>query len=124
MRRRMGVFRLDPFAMHENGGRGIPPTWAGGVARPHDKPGEIIEWQASLHYPLIPEDLQDVWTMSPKSESRELMTPNWDYPDEEVYGDSDTSVTTSPTEPYSSPVHLHGESNISMLEQGEVLTQP
>ncbi|KAJ7031992.1 hypothetical protein C8F04DRAFT_1396904 [Mycena alexandri] len=48
MRRMMGVFRLNPFAMHAHGGRGILAPWAGGEARPLDEEPRIFEFQLEL----------------------------------------------------------------------------
>ncbi|KAJ7741961.1 hypothetical protein DFH07DRAFT_49649 [Mycena maculata] len=48
MRRMMGVFRLNPFAMHAHGGRGVLAPWAGGEARPLDEEPRIIEFQLEL----------------------------------------------------------------------------
>ncbi|KAJ7118665.1 hypothetical protein C8R43DRAFT_89198 [Mycena crocata] len=49
MRRMMGVFRLNPFAIHAHGGRGVLAPWAGGEARPLDEPPRIFEFQ--LEFP-------------------------------------------------------------------------
>ncbi|KAJ7468070.1 hypothetical protein FB451DRAFT_1369117, partial [Mycena latifolia] len=48
MRRMMGVFRLNPFAMHAHGGRGVLAPWAGGEARPLDEEPRIFEFQLEL----------------------------------------------------------------------------
>jgi hypothetical protein len=48
MRRMMGVFRLNPFAMHARGGRGVLAPWAGGEARPLDEAPQIFEFQLEL----------------------------------------------------------------------------
>ncbi|KAJ6582903.1 hypothetical protein DFH09DRAFT_1437371 [Mycena vulgaris] len=48
MRRMMGVFRLNPFAMHAHGGRGVLAPWAGGEARPLDEEPCIFEFQLEL----------------------------------------------------------------------------
>ncbi|KAJ7269639.1 hypothetical protein C8J57DRAFT_317624 [Mycena rebaudengoi] len=48
MRRMMGVFRLNPFAMHAHGGRGVLAPWAGGEARPLDEEPQIFEFQLAL----------------------------------------------------------------------------
>ncbi|KAJ6557959.1 hypothetical protein B0H19DRAFT_1261530 [Mycena capillaripes] len=48
MRRMMGVFRLNPFAMHARGGRGVLAPWAGGEARPLDEEPRIFEFQLEL----------------------------------------------------------------------------
>ncbi|KAF8162439.1 hypothetical protein K438DRAFT_1985093 [Mycena galopus ATCC 62051] len=48
MRRMMGVFRLNPFAMHARGGRGVLAPWAGGEARPLDEEPLIFEFQLEL----------------------------------------------------------------------------
>ncbi|KAJ7359623.1 hypothetical protein DFH08DRAFT_1038563, partial [Mycena albidolilacea] len=48
MRRMMGVFRLNPFAMHARGGRGVLASWAGGEARPLDEAPQIFEFQLEL----------------------------------------------------------------------------
>jgi hypothetical protein len=44
----MGVFRLNPFAMHARGGRGVLAPWAGGEARPLDEAPQIFEFQLEL----------------------------------------------------------------------------
>jgi hypothetical protein len=44
----MGVFRLNPFAMHAHGGRGVLAPWAGGEARPLDEEPRIFEFQLEL----------------------------------------------------------------------------
>ncbi|KAJ7108702.1 hypothetical protein C8R44DRAFT_937843 [Mycena epipterygia] len=54
MRRMMGVFRLNPFAMHAHGGRGVPEPWAGGVARPLDEEPRIFEFQLELAEEMVP----------------------------------------------------------------------
>ncbi|KAF7351370.1 hypothetical protein MSAN_01568500 [Mycena sanguinolenta] len=48
MRRMMGVFRLNPFAIHARGGRGVLAPWAGGEARPLDEEPRIFEFQLDL----------------------------------------------------------------------------
>ncbi|KAJ7247920.1 hypothetical protein B0H12DRAFT_1235155 [Mycena haematopus] len=48
MRRMMGVFRLNPFAMHARGGRGVLAPWAGGEAGPLDEEPLIFEFQLNL----------------------------------------------------------------------------
>ncbi|KAJ7649321.1 hypothetical protein B0H17DRAFT_1102274 [Mycena rosella] len=48
MRRMMGVFRLNPFAMHAHGGRGVLAPWAGGEARPLEEEPRIFEFQLEL----------------------------------------------------------------------------
>ncbi|KAF7360191.1 hypothetical protein MVEN_00747800 [Mycena venus] len=48
MRRMMGVFRLNPFAMHAHGGRGVLAPWAGGEAGPLDEEPRIFEFQLEL----------------------------------------------------------------------------
>ncbi|KAJ7100030.1 hypothetical protein B0H15DRAFT_998852 [Mycena belliarum] len=48
MRRMMGVFRLNPFAMHARGGRGVPAPWAGGEARPLEEEPRVFEFQLEL----------------------------------------------------------------------------
>ncbi|KAJ6487748.1 hypothetical protein C8R45DRAFT_1213785 [Mycena sanguinolenta] len=48
MRRMMGVFRLNPFAIHTRGGRGVLAPWAGGEPRPLDEEPRIFEFQLDL----------------------------------------------------------------------------
>jgi hypothetical protein len=49
MRSMMGVFRLNPFAMHSGEGRGIvAPTWCGEEAHPLDEEPIIFEFQVDL----------------------------------------------------------------------------
>ncbi|KAJ7441761.1 hypothetical protein B0H11DRAFT_2251821 [Mycena galericulata] len=56
MRRMMGVFRLNPFAMHAHGGRGVLAPWAGGEARPLDEEPRIFEFQLELEDEEEPDD--------------------------------------------------------------------
>ncbi|KAJ7061006.1 hypothetical protein C8F01DRAFT_1253479 [Mycena amicta] len=62
MRRMMGVFRLNPFAIQmqkgENGSRS-DCTWAGGEARPLDEPPRVFEFQLALDQPFLPEYGED-----------------------------------------------------------------
>ncbi|KAJ7185798.1 hypothetical protein C8R46DRAFT_1342990 [Mycena filopes] len=58
MRRMMGVFRLNPFAMHAHGGRGVLAPWAGGEARPLDEEPRIFEFQLELTAPELAPPLQ------------------------------------------------------------------
>nr|GAT59264.1 predicted protein [Mycena chlorophos] len=59
MRRMMGVFRLNPFAIQLQKGQRPPSktdcTWAGGEARPLDEPPRVFEFQLALEQPLLPE---------------------------------------------------------------------
>ncbi|KAK7012716.1 hypothetical protein R3P38DRAFT_3324078 [Favolaschia claudopus] len=48
MRRMMGVFRLNPFAMHTQGGRGVLAPWAGGEAGPLEEEPLIFEFQLEI----------------------------------------------------------------------------
>jgi hypothetical protein len=49
MRKMMGVFRLNPFAMHNAGGRGITaPTWDGEEAGPLTEEPQLHEFQVEL----------------------------------------------------------------------------
>ncbi|KAJ7204843.1 hypothetical protein GGX14DRAFT_698748 [Mycena pura] len=61
MRRMMGVFRLNPFAI-QGGRKGTGAaaaadacTWAGGEARPLEEPPQLFEFQVVLERPLLPE---------------------------------------------------------------------
>lgn len=46
MRKMMGVFRLNPFTMHHDGGRGISsPTWNGEEVGPLDEEPRLFEYQ-------------------------------------------------------------------------------
>ncbi|KAJ7634608.1 hypothetical protein FB45DRAFT_909340 [Roridomyces roridus] len=57
MRRMMSVFRLNPFAMHTQGGRGVLEPWAGGEARPLEEEPRIFEFQLDL----LPEEEEELY---------------------------------------------------------------
>lgn len=61
--------------MHENGGRRVLPTWAGGVARPHERNKEYIDWEFALVAPLIPPELENIWRIPSDAENKESPTP-------------------------------------------------
>jgi hypothetical protein len=70
----MGVFRLNPFAIHSGAGRGvIPSSWYGGEARPLDEEPVTLEFQLEL----------DVQLGSPQEKLRAFS------PDFELEGDHD-----------------------------------
>ncbi|KAF8155585.1 hypothetical protein B0H34DRAFT_502405 [Crassisporium funariophilum] len=49
MRQLMGVFRLNPFAMHSGEGRGVLPSpWFGGEARPLEEEPSVFEFQLEI----------------------------------------------------------------------------
>lgn len=48
MRKMMGVFRLNPFSMHEGGGQAI--TWIGEEAGPLEEEPQIFEFQLDIGY--------------------------------------------------------------------------
>jgi hypothetical protein len=74
MRKMMGVFRLNPFAMHSGAGRGVvSSSWYGGEARPLDEEPVTFEFQLELDDPLG----------SPKEQLRPFS------PDFELEGDRD-----------------------------------
>jgi hypothetical protein len=120
MRSMMGVFRLNPFAMHTGEGRGmVAPTWCGEEARPLDEDPIIFEFQIELedsvtHVPEQPKE--PLRSFSPdfelhqehdqrdqhdwpeyRSESNYTSTPpTWelDYPPSEDHFSSTESVST------------------------------
>ncbi|KAH7913326.1 hypothetical protein BJ138DRAFT_1111586 [Hygrophoropsis aurantiaca] len=47
MRKMMGVFRLNPFSMHEGGGQALA-TWSGEDARPLEEEPQMFEFQLDL----------------------------------------------------------------------------
>ncbi|KAG0706942.1 hypothetical protein DFH29DRAFT_899269 [Suillus ampliporus] len=49
MRKMMGVFRLNPFSMHEGGGQAMS-TWMGEDAGPLDEEPQIFEFQLDVGY--------------------------------------------------------------------------
>jgi len=49
MRKMMGVFRLNPFSMHEGGGQAMS-TWIGEVAGPLEEEPQIFEFQLDIGY--------------------------------------------------------------------------
>ena len=126
MRSMMGVFRLNPFAMHSGEGRGIvAPTWCGEEAHPLDQEPIIFEFQIDIEDSItqIPEQPKEpLRSFSPDfelhqerdqhdqndwqeyhSESPYASTPPiWelDYPPEEQFSSSETAVAqTQPRQP-------------------------
>ncbi|KAJ7778089.1 hypothetical protein B0H16DRAFT_1845946 [Mycena metata] len=83
MRRMMGVFRLNPFAMHAHGGRGILAPWAGGEARPLDEEPRIFEFQLELPPPEeapkveepAPFDSTGLRSFSPEFDAEQVFDP-------------------------------------------------
>ncbi|KAJ7665989.1 hypothetical protein DFH06DRAFT_1185573 [Mycena polygramma] len=94
MRRMMGVFRLNPFAMHAHGGRGVLAPWAGGEARPLEEEPRIFEFQLELEQEEAPKteeplDTTGLHSFSPDFEleadhalSQQAPESNWElgYP--------------------------------------------
>jgi hypothetical protein len=49
MRKMMGVFRLNPFAIHSGAGRGVvPSSWYGGEAGPLEEDPLVFEFQLDI----------------------------------------------------------------------------
>lgn len=96
MRSMMGVFRLNPFAMHSGEGRGtVAPTWCGEEAHPLDQEPIIFEFQLELE-DALKEPLRSFspdFELHHEQDSDELLEPDQnDWPDsyhsESVYCDS------------------------------------
>jgi len=128
MRSMMGVFRLNPFAMHSGEGRGVvAPTWCGEEAHPLDDEPIIFEFQLELEDTIaqVPEQPKEpLRSFSPDfelheerddgdqsdwrdSESAYASTPpTWelDYPSEEQFPSSE-SVSTHLQAPHSSRLY-------------------
>ncbi|TFK38051.1 hypothetical protein BDQ12DRAFT_135743 [Crucibulum laeve] len=63
MRKLMGVFRLNPFAMHNGEGRGVLSSpWCGGEARPLDEEPLIFEFQLDLDDAVLPDSEEEEGT--------------------------------------------------------------
>ncbi|KAG2069195.1 hypothetical protein BDR04DRAFT_722304 [Suillus decipiens] len=58
MRKMMGVFRLNPFSMHEGGGQAMS-TWMGEDAGPLDEEPQIFEFQLDVGYRDSDEELEE-----------------------------------------------------------------
>ncbi|KAG2154168.1 uncharacterized protein EDB93DRAFT_1202940 [Suillus bovinus] len=58
MRKMMGVFRLNPFSMHEGGGQAMS-TWMGEDAGPLDEEPQVFEFQLDIGYRDPDEELEE-----------------------------------------------------------------
>ncbi|KAG1869889.1 hypothetical protein F4604DRAFT_1772235 [Suillus subluteus] len=58
MRKMMGVFRLNPFSMHEGGGQAMS-TWMGEDAGPLDEEPQVFEFQLDVGYRDSDEELEE-----------------------------------------------------------------
>ncbi|KAG1826686.1 hypothetical protein EV424DRAFT_1643254 [Suillus variegatus] len=58
MRKMMGVFRLNPFSMHEGGGQAMS-TWMGEDAGPLDEEPQVFEFQLDVGYRDSDEELDE-----------------------------------------------------------------
>ena len=66
MRKMMGVFRLNPFTIHNAGGRGVPmSSWNGETAGPLQEEPKLYEFQLVLQGVISDEELR---CFSPESE--------------------------------------------------------
>jgi len=96
----MGVFHLNPFAIHNGKGRGIvSPTWYGGEARPLDEEPRIFEFQVDL------EDL-DATTTSPLPNTKEqvrFFSPEFQLHRDELKNQDRTDWTEYRSEDISTP---------------------
>lgn len=58
MRKMMGVFRLNPFSIHEGGGQAMS-TWMGEDAGPLDEEPQVFEFQLDVGYRDSDEELEE-----------------------------------------------------------------
>lgn len=126
MRKMMGVFRLNPFSMHENGGQPTT-TWTGEEAGPLEEEPQMFEFQLDLpgcdpaasdpvqpqpppsHRPDCDFDDSTHWTEcnEPPLHYSTASHPAW------LTDDSSASYTLPSLRPYSSHPSLHSPSSSS-----------
>lgn len=132
MRSMMGVFRLNPFAMHSGEGRGVvAPTWCGEEAHPLDEEPVIFEFQLELEDSVsqIPKQPKEpLRSFSPDFELHQERNLERDQNDwQEYHSESAFSTSTPPTweldyppneEHFSppEPVHLQARQSSRLYE--------
>ncbi|KAF9010211.1 hypothetical protein BDQ17DRAFT_1007598 [Cyathus striatus] len=119
MRKMMGVFRLNPFAMHSGEGRGVlSSSWCGCEARPLDEEPLIFEFQLDLDdaVPPSPGNSEQLRAFSPDFElhRHEVRGSDQDDAERSDWGEhkSESGLTHSPT-PWELEEHFSSSASTS-----------
>ncbi|KAH0826695.1 hypothetical protein J3R83DRAFT_5087 [Lanmaoa asiatica] len=139
MRKMMGVFRLNPFSMHESGGQPTT-TWTGEEAGPLEEEPQMFEFQLNLpgYEPAVSDPVQP----QPASSSSNKLDPDLDDPANWAAcnepplhystvshagwlgNDSPASYTLPSLRPYSPHPPLHSPSPSSVSSRRTPLDHP